>query len=400
MSNIVIARQPIYNHKLELYGYELLFRDLDPNSAGVTDGDMASSQVIVNTFINIGIENIVGHNFAFINLTRNFIVSEILLPMSSKQVVLEVLEDIYPDEEVIAGLLKLSKHNYIIALDDFVYQPNLDPLLHIANLVKIDLFKSRHNLEEQVKLLRKFNVKLLAEKIETQDEYDLCKELGFDFYQGYYFNRPNIINRKDTLSNKLVLLSLINKLQDPNASMEELERIIVQDVALSYKLLRYINSAAYALRKKVESIKQALVLLGTQTVKHWATLIVMSTLNSNKPNELMTIALIRAKMGELLSERRGTKIKDQMFTVGLFSILDSLLDISMFELLNMVALSDAIKSALLEHSGEMGDILNRVLLYEQGQWNELDIQNTEVPELSVAYLEAVKWADNAASSLY
>ncbi len=400
MNNIFIARQPIYNRGLEIYGYELLFRDLNPDFAEITDGDKASSQVIVNTFINIGIENIVGENYAFINLTRNFIVSEHLLPMSPKQVVLEVLEDIYPDEEVVAGLSRLSNKNYTIALDDFVYQSYLDPLLHIANIVKIDLFKSKEHLEQQVEILRKFNVRLLAEKIETQDEYDFCKKLGFDYFQGYYFSRPNIINRKDTLSNKLVVLSLINKLQDPNVSMEELENIIIQDVALSYKLLRYINSATYALRKEVESIKQALVLLGTQTVKNWVTLIVMSTLNSNKPNELMTIALIRAKMGELLSENHGTKIKQQMFTVGLFSILDSLLDVSMVELLDTVSLSKSIKSALLDYSGEMGEILNQVLLYEQGKWNKLDIQSTGALRLSGAYLEAVKWADKSISALY
>lgn len=399
MEDIFIARQPIYKRNLDIVGYELLYRNMDQNCASVTDGELASSQVIVNTFINIGLENIVGSNFAFINLTRKFIVAEHLLPMSPEQVVLEVLEDIYPDKDVISGLSRLADQNYIIALDDFVYHPQLDPLLKIANLVKIDLFKGKDDLKRQVNLLKKYDLKLLAEKVESEEDFNLCKDLGFDYFQGYFFSRPNVINHKDIPSNKVVIFELINKLQDPSVSMEELENIIIKDVALTYKLLRYINCAAYAIRKEVESIKQALILLGTQTVKNWVTLIIMSNLNNNKSSELITTAIVRAKMCELLSEIYSIGNKHQLFTVGLFSILDVLMDIPMSDLLDTLSLNSSMKFALLKQEGELGQILKQVLLYEQGEWSKLEMKNIDASAISGAYLEAVKWADTSTKLL-
>ncbi len=400
MDNIYVARQPIFDRKMDLLGYELLYRDADVDFANVEDPDLASSQLIINTFINIGMENLVGSGKAFINLPRTFIVENQLLPMTSEQVALEVLETVKPDKAVLEGLKDLVQRGYLIALDDFVYDASLEPMLELANIVKIDIKSmSETDLKQQLDIIRKFNVKFIAEKVETQAQYELSRELGFDYFQGFYFCRPNVVSGKRIPVNKAVVFQLIEKLQDPEISMGDLEKILVQDVTLSYKLLRYINSASFALRQEIDSVKQALIIIGTQTMKHWATLIILSNLNIDKPYELIRTALVRAKMAELLAENTGRADKHQMFTVGLFSLLDALMDIPMIELLDTISFSSPIKMALLDKEGELGDLLNLVIAYERGDWPALKQGAIDSKIYKESYLGALRWADEASRSL-
>lgn len=394
MENIYLARQPIFNIKQDVIGYELLYRSSDSAHANVQDHDLASSTVIINAFINIGMENIVGSNLAFINLPRTFIVDKQLLPMTSEQVALEVLESVGCDDEVIHALENLSEQGYLIALDDFVYDDSLRPLLKVANIVKIDLtMLDEEQIREHVELLSEYDVKLLAEKIETREQYEFCKQLGFEYFQGFYFCRPNIIKGKDIPVNKAVLFQVIQTLQDQKMTMDELERLLVQDVTLSYKLMRYINSASFSFRKEIESVKQALVIMGLDSIRNWATLIVLSNINTDKPFELIRTALVRAKMGELLAKESGVKDKNQMFTVGLFSLLDAVMDIPMIELLDTISLTAPIKMALLDKEGELGELLEQILLYENGEWFELKKRTDNPAIFKQAYLGALKWAD-------
>ncbi len=400
MDNIYVARQPIFDRKMDLLGYELLYRDADVDFANVEDPDLASSQLIINTFINIGMENLVGSGKAFINLPRTFIVENQLLPMTSEQVALEVLETVKPDKSVLEGMKDLAQRGYLIALDDFVYDASLEPMLELANIVKIDIKSmSETDLKQQLDIIRKFNVKFIAEKVETQAQYELSRELGFDYFQGFYFCRPNVVSGKRIPVNKAVVFQLIEKLQDPEISMGDLEKILVQDVTLSYKLLRYINSASFALRQEIDSVKQALIIIGTQTMKHWATLIILSNLNIDKPYELIRTALVRAKMAELLAENTGRADKHQMFTVGLFSLLDALMDIPMIELLDTISFSSPIKMALLDKEGELGDLLNLVIAYERGDWPALKQGAIDSKIYKESYLGALRWADEASRSL-
>ena len=400
MDNIYVARQPIFDRELDLLGYELLYRDADVDFANVKDPDLASSQLIINTFINIGMENLVGSGKAFINLPRTFIVENQLLPMTSEQVALEVLETVKPEKAVLEGLKDLAQRGYLIALDDFVYDASLEPMLELASMVKIDIKnRSEADLKQQLESIKKFNVKLIAEKVETQAQYELSRELGFDYFQGFYFCRPNVISGKRIPVNKAVVFQLIEKLQDPEISMDELEKILVQDVTLSYKLLRYINSASFALRQEIDSVKQALIIIGTQTMKHWATLIILSNLNIDKPYELIRTALVRAKMAELLAEKTGRADKHQMFTVGLFSLLDALMDIPMIELLDTISFSVPIKMALLDKEGELGELLNLVIAYERGDWPALKQGAIDSKIYKASYLGALRWADEASRAL-
>ncbi len=400
MDHLFIARQPIYNRNKDVMGYELLYRSNSVNIANINDGDQASCETILNSFMHIGIDNIVGSSVAFINLPREFIVDADLTPMFNEQVVLEILEDISPDDEVINGIKRLKSAGYKIALDDFVFQEKFIPFIELADFIKIDIHAlSEAEVEQQYTLLKPYNTLFIAEKIETHKLFNFCLELGFDYFQGYFFCYPEILTQKSLPSNKLVILNLLKQLHDPEISSEELEKILVQDITLSYKLLRYINSAAFVLRREIDSIKDAIILLGINNLKNWISLIMMSKIIESKPAELIVTGMIRGKMCELIAEKSYPKIKHQMFIIGLFSVLDALMDQPLIELLDRVTLSPEIKFALLDKEGDQGNIYQHVLEYEKSNWDELknlDINNEEYMQ---SYLTAVQWADQCMKSL-
>ncbi len=400
MDNLFIARQPIYNRDKGVMGYELLYRNNANNEANFSDGELASCETILNTFMHIGIDNIAGSAYAFINLPREFIVNEELTPMFNEQSILEILEDIEPDDEVINGIKRLKKAGYKIALDDFEFRENLIPFIELADFIKIDIHAlSKDEIERQLTLLKKYDTLFIAEKIETHELYQFCYELGFDYFQGYFFCYPEILEQKSLPSNKMVVLNLLQKLQDPDIESDELEQILVQDITLSYKLLRYINSAAFGLRREVDSIKDAIVLLGIDNLKNWITLILMSKIIDSKPTELILIGMIRGKMCEILAEKYFSKVKHQMFIIGLFSVLDALMDQPLIDLLDTVILSTEIKLALLDYAGIQGEIYKYVLQYEKCNWNELNNSDINAAEFIQSYLTAVNWADQSMKAL-
>jgi len=393
MEHLFIARQPIYNRDKGVMGYELLYRNNSLNRAIISDGDQASCETILNTFMHIGIDNIAGSALAFINLPREFIVNENLTPMFNEQAVLEILEDIKPDEEVINGIKRLKEKGYLIALDDFVFQEKLIPFIELADFIKIDIHAlSKEEVKQQLTLLKPYNTQFIAEKVETHELYDFCYQQEFDFFQGYFFCHPEMLKKKSLPSNKLVILNLIKKLQNPEIESDELEKILVQDITLSYKLLRYINSAAFGLRREIESIKDAIILLGLNNLKNWVSLIMM-------PTELIITGMIRGKMCELLAEIHYPEIKQQMFVIGLFSVLDALMDQPLIDLLDNVILSTDVKLALLDYAGHQGEIYNYVLQYEKSNWSELVDSDINANEFIQSYLQAVHWADESMKSL-
>jgi EAL and modified HD-GYP domain-containing signal transduction protein len=392
MLKVFVARQPIYTVQLELHAYELLFRSGERNFADVTDGDQATSQLILNTFVEIGLDTIVGSKVAFVNLTRDFILHDYSSVFPPDRVVMEVLEDIPVDDELIAAVQALSAQGYTIALDDFVYHERLQPLVEIADIIKVDVLAlDSDELRQHVVLLRRYDVKLLAEKVETQEMFRTCRDLGFDFFQGYFFCRPEIIHGRRAPANRLLTLQLLAKLQDPDTEFGDLEDIIGRDVSLSYKLLRLINSAFYALPVKVKSLRQALLMLGTKFITNWVSLILLAGLD-DKPHELMVVAMVRAKMCEILARARGSADPETFFIVGLFSTLDALMDSSMETVLRSVSLSDDVTAALLFGAGELGDVLKCVLAYERGAWGEARCIDLDDASVQHAYLQAIAWA--------
>lgn len=399
LTDIYIGRQPIYDRKLDVVGYELLFRSNETNRADVTDGDLATSQVIVNSFMEIGLDRLVGSKSAFINLTRGFILGDYPLPFPKEKIVLEILEDIVVDDDIINAIRQFSKKGFTIALDDFVYHSGIEPLLEFADIIKIDtLSLDKNALQSHLNILRRYKAKLLAEKVETQEDFSFYKELGFDFFQGYFFCRPKILKDSRLPANRLSLLQLIAKFQDPTTDFSELEKIISHDVGLSYKLLRVINSAHYSLSKKVESLSQALIILGMQNIRNWASLIILADVN-DKPHELIVVSMLRAKICELLAKSLNRKDINAFFTTGLFSTLDALMDRPLRELLTPLPLSDEINNALLHGTGILGEALNCAIAYEQGNWDEVGFSGLTQSEIKKVYVDALAWIKEVCSQL-
>jgi len=397
MPHLYLARQPIYDQKLDVYAYELLYRAADEDSAPEGIGDQATYAVLMNALTEIGLDELIGSSYAFVNLTRGFIVGENPLPFSGDRIVLEVLEDIAADDEVVAGIRDLIEQGYMIALDDFVYDDSLVEMIKMCDLIKIDvLAMERDVIREHVDILSKFNVKLLAEKVENQEMFEFCKSLGFDYFQGYFFCKPKVLKRQKMPANQLAVMQLLAKLQDPDITIEQLGDLISHDVSISYRLLRYVNSAIFSLPKKVESIHHAVIVLGLKAVKQLTMVMSLSNVD-DKPHELLVTALLRAKMCELLAEVQGNRNKDSFFIVGLFSVLDALLDMPMDELLASLSMADEINSALLSREGAAGKVLEGVIAYEHGQWDHPAIEAFDSEQLSNAYFEAVSWSDSVAA---
>jgi EAL and modified HD-GYP domain-containing signal transduction protein len=394
MPEILVARQPIYTRALELYGYELLYREHETGRGDAADADAASSQVIINTFLNIGLEKLVGSSLAFINVGRGFVVDERPLPMAPEQVVLEVSESVSPERAVVEGLVRLRERGYRIALDNFVADEGRRALLGLAHIAKIDARgRSAGELAALARTVKGQGVQALAARVESHAVAADARSAGFDYLQGAFFCRPDVIKGRSPPPEKLIALRLLERLQDPEVAVGELERLIIQDVTLTYKLLRYVNCATFALRREISSVRDALVLVGLRTLKNWVSLILISRLGEHKPRELVTLALVRARMSELLAARAGGVDRHQAFTIGLFSVLDAVMDRPMVELLDTLPFNQAIKFALLAFEGEAGQLLRRVLAYEQGEWSELHGGGLSLALYREAWLEALRWAE-------
>jgi c-di-GMP phosphodiesterase len=402
MSDLFVGRQPIFDRNLEVVAYELLYRSVQSGQANVTDGDQATTQVILNSFSQLGLESLVGsQKKAFINTTRNFLVGSIPIPFPPASVVLEVLEDIVIDQELIDALLALSKQGFQIALDDVTSMEQIKLLLGLAHIIKIDLMGiSRAQLTELVGQLRPYRqrLKLLAEKVETQEELEYCKRLGFDYFQGYFLCKPSVIKGKRMDSARLVLMRTLAKIQDPKADFRSLGALVAQDVALSYKVLKLVNSSYYSLAKTITAIDQAIALIGLNQLRGWLTLLIMASID-NKPHELTNIAMSRAKMCELVAKSLHQSQTELFFLVGLFSVLDAMMDLPMQEALVNLPLADEVVTGLLEQKGMTGEVLQMVLAYEHGDWDRL-LKTQLPPEVfQKNYLDAIHWTADVTKSL-
>ncbi len=400
MEDIFIGRQPIFDHKLNIYAYELLFRSSGNSfSANVVDGDSATSKVIINAFVDIGLEKIVGQHVAFVNLTRVFISNPDLIVAPPDQIVLEILEEIEPSEKILNTLRTLKQQGHTIALDDFIYHDKFEPFIELADIIKLDIMAlSEDEIRQHVQQLKRYKVKLLGEKIETYEEFEFLKSLGFDYYQGYFFSRPTVIKGKTITPNQLTILELIAKINNPEVDVDDLSSLIRNDVSLSHKVLKFINSPMSGLRTQVDSIQQAVVMLGLSTIKNWVTILALAT-GSNKPIALTVTALVRARSCELMAREAGLPKPESFFTVGLFSALDALMDQPLQELLNELPLYDHSKLALLKREGIYGEALNCTLAMEQSDFDHIRFNDMQLPLLYDIYLESIGWADSLTGSI-
>lgn len=395
MSEIFIARQPIFDANLSVFAYELLFRQgQEAVTAEFVDGDSATSQVMMNSFIDIGFDHLVGPHTAFVNLTEHFLSNPDLIVVPSDKVVLEVLEDVEPTEAVINSLKELKQRGFTIALDDFIYDDKYIPMLECADIIKVDISQqSESEIRKSLAIYAKYNVSLLAERVETHEEFELFKQLNFKYFQGYFFSRPILVQGRSIPSNKLSLLQLVAKVNDPKVDITELSEIISNDISLSHKVLKYINSPSSGIQSTIDSIPQAVTLLGLSTIKNWVTVMALAS-NSDKPIELSVTALIRAKICQSLAKTNKLANPDSFFTVGLFSTLDAMMDQPLDAIMEELPLSDEAKLALLEHGGEYGEALKCSLAMETADFSLMDFMGLDFSEMSDLYLDSVKWADS------
>ncbi len=409
MTDLFVGRQPIFDKNLNIYAYELLFRSGQDNQARVSDGEDATTQVLVNTFAQFGIDHIVGKQLAFINFTRKFLLDEAGPPIPPDRVVVEILEDVLIDDVLVDSVHRLQSEGFTIALDDFVYHEQWLPLLEIADIVKLDVLDfSLEETRQYVERLKPYKAKLLAEKIETENEFEVFRDMGFDYFQGFFLAKPRVISGKKIPSNHLVVLKLITALQKPDADYQEVEKLICMDASLSFQILRHINSAFIALPSKVNSIHQAIVYLGLKETKRLATLIAMSSFDE-RPSEILATALVRAKTCELLAEAAGLADQDIYFTLGLFSVLDSLLQIPMEELLEKLPLETELKQALLGEHNCLGEALRCARSYEGGSdeggtfnesYADLTFMSLTPDHLQSIYLQALGWSTQSSEGLW
>jgi EAL and modified HD-GYP domain-containing signal transduction protein len=400
VSSIFVGCQPIYNSDLVVHAFELLFRGGAGSHASFTDGDHATAAVIINVFTEIGLDNIVGEYPAFINVTRNFILNHHAMSLPRDRVVLEVLEDIQPDPQIIDALQMLSSQGYTIALDDFVYSRQMEPLIDIADIIKVELPAIEDSdLPRHVELLRRSKAKLLAEKIETYEQFEFCRELGFDLYQGYFLSKPRIVRGKSTSTGSLTAVKLVGQLSDPAVAVDDLVKTMRTDPSLCYKLMKYINSAAGGHTQPVDSLSAAITCIGLRRLQSFTILTTFAMGTGRRPIQLIVTTLTRGRMCELLSIAQGKGRPDMYFLAGLFSMLDALLDQPMQQILSAVPLAESISSAILDSEGPLSDILTCVLNYETGNFDAVDLPDVDADGIRTAYLEAVKWATRSATSI-
>ena len=388
---------------MNVYGYELLFRSGLDNFFDHSDGDRATSSVIAGGLLLFGIETLTGGAKAFINFTRALFTSDYATALPRDQVVLELLENIDPDSEILDACRRVKDLKYTLALDDFVYHPKYRPLLDYADIIKVDFRLSgpdeRRDLAE---LVRPMGIRLLAEKVETQEEFDQAKAMGYSLFQGYFFCKPLLLSRRDLPGNKLHYLQLLKEINRQDVDFERVADAIRKDVPLAYKLLRYINAAAFGMKREITSINQAVALLGEREVRKWASLMALTQMAEDKPAELMISSLFRARMTEGLAGSLGMKERSaDLFLLGLLSLVDAILDRPMKDIVEELPLFGDIKDALLTRANRPGGLLRLVEAMEKGEWERLDevieVLDIEESQLPSLYVEAVATAHRALS---
>ncbi len=391
MQDVFVGRQPIYDVRQHVIGYELLFRSGQQNRAGQIDDVRATSQVIVNTFLGFGLSKLVGDRLAFINLSREFLDQAASLPFPPDRVVFEVLESVVPDDDIGRSLSTLRDQGYGLALDDYVHDDRWQPLLPLVDFVKLDVLAlTTDELHQQVAVLRPKGVALVAEKVEDQAVFEQCRKLGFHYFQGYFLSRPRTVRGAAIPPSRLPTVRLLATIQRPELEGGELERIIGTDVGLSHRLLRYLNSAYYQLQRPLDSIRQAILYLGLDELRRWASLMAIAAVD-DKPSELISMLTVRARMCELLGRQLYAADGDTFFTVGLFSGLDVVLDVPLSEVVAELPLSREVHEALLQRQGPAGRVLDCVLHYEAGDWDWLDMNEFPAEIVFQAYVDAIDW---------
>ena len=396
---LFLGRQPILDCNHNLAGYELLFRSGIGNSARFQDDLMATASVINHSFVEIGLDVSLGPNDGYINLSAPLINSEIIESLPKEKVVFEILESVPIDAEIVERCRELRSMGFRLALDDVSdFTPDIESVIDMVEAVKIDAsLVDPERLPALVEKFRQYPVRLIAEKVETEEQFGLYQGYGFDLFQGYYFARPHIIMGKRLSHSEALLMKLLSLITS-DADLPEIEQTIKQSPLLSYNLLKLSNAAARGANAEITSVRSALTLLGMQSLKRWLQILFYSHTEkgSSFPSPLLQLAATRGKTMENLVSKKGDRdFSEKAFMVGIMSLLDALLSIPLPEILSSLPLSRDIKAALLGKKGELGRLLALVSSLETGAVREIDLSDLPyltLRGLSVAHAEALSWA--------
>jgi len=399
--NAYIARQPIFKKNMNIFGYELLFRNNSAEKAFTdTDADQATSRVIMESFYSRGLISITGGKPAFINFTSRLLLENTATLFPKDQLVVEILENVEPTPEIVEACHDLFRKGYTLAMDDFVYHPDFDPLVRISKIIKFDFLLS--SPQEIVKMMTQMDLRgkwLLAEKIESNEIFDLAVKMGFSLFQGYFFSKPVTLSAKALSPLKISYVNLLKEVNaDEYLDYRKLAATIRNDVALSYKLLKLVNSAYYGLRIVVKDIVQAITILGTKEIRKWIFMISLMGLSSDKPDEIVRMSMIRGRFLESLNLKSiRVYTEETVFQTGLFSMLDVLMDMTMASALEGIYIAGEVREALLEQKGILYNMLELVISLERSDWDRVDdltsLLKIDSTLVSIEYLDAVKWCN-------
>jgi c-di-GMP-related signal transduction protein len=394
---VFVARQPIFNRSEQVYAYELLFRSSWSNYFQSTESDLASMKVIANSFFLLGIEAITRGKRAFVNFTRDTLIQGYAALLPKEQLVVELVESVEPDPTVMAACETLKKAGYLLALDNFFHKNTLSPLIPLADFIKVDF---QATSSKQRKLLADAfvprGINLIAAKVESDGEFAEAISFGYSYMQGYFFCRPVIVSGSDVPGTKVNYLRLLEQINQPQLDFDQIDGIIRREVSLSYKLLRYINSVAFGVRREVTTVRQALLLLGEMGIKKWFSVIILSDMGMDKPSEVVVTSVARARFCEFLAERGPLRERrNDAFLMGLFSLMDVIVGRPLAEVLADLPVAADLKAALLGEQNALREIFETVTAYENGDWDHvaattarLKLGEQELPEM---YRRAVEW---------
>jgi EAL and modified HD-GYP domain-containing signal transduction protein len=390
-----VARQPILTKDEKVFGYELLFRDGVENFFCSSDPEAASRSTL-DTSMLMGLDLLCDGRRAFINCTREMLLKDYVTLVPSNQTVVEILETVPPDDLVMADCQRLKEAGYMIALDDFAIDDPREPLTEVADIIKVDLKRTTPaECAAMIKRYGPWRCRMLAEKVETREEFVAASKAGFVYFQGYFFRRPEVLATHEVPANRINYVRMLQTVSKPELDPREIEDAIKSEASLCYRLLRYLNSAVFGFANEIHSVRHALAMLGEREVRRWVRLVVTLAAGQGKSSELVLSALVRARFCELLSPKIQHGESD-LFLLGLLSMMDAILEIPMPEVLDRVPIDQETKALLLGGTGRLRPLYQLMLARESGDWQNtaelsksLHLSDGEVAE---AYWSAMQWA--------
>ena len=398
--DVYVARQPIFDEHAKIFGYELLYRSGFENQYGAHDGDLASLSVLSSSTFVFGVEAMAGNGRAFVNFTRSALVNDYARVLPPERLVVEVLEDVQVDDGVRTACTRLKNDGYLIALDDFDPNGPTGALLDLADIVKIDFmaYNEPASREMIAELLRRREITLLAEKVETAEDAEQARRFGYVYTQGYFFARPEISVGTRSSGFKLHRLQLLRELNGADPDLDVIDELLRHDPALSYQIIRYLNSAAFSLRSRVTTIRQAVFMLGQAGLRTWATVVILADAGSERPLELIVTSVARGRFCELAGRAAGLEGRQHdLSSLGLFSMIDAIVGRPLDETLDAVCLPADVDAAIRGEPGAFLDLLNLARAYERADWTTVEqlvarvgLQPSDVPAI---YLEAIDWGN-------